>query len=164
MRNLTPKYRESETDAYDITKQVGHLLRKAYQTHIAIWGVLNTRPEITPTQFAVLCALKDCGPCSLTELGRHIVMDLATIRGIMERLSKRKLVSFSRDAKDRRQVIVKIEPQGLRAVDDIKPAAQRITEKTIQKLTVAERVALDYLLEKVCSVQEELPEIGSTEA
>jgi DNA-binding MarR family transcriptional regulator len=142
-------FKDEPANRYDITKQVGHLLRKAYQTHVAIFQSLNICPQITPTQFAVLCAVKDCGPCSLTVIGRRIVMDLATIRGIIERLHKRGLVSFSRDDTDRRQVIARLEPKGRELIERIIPSAQKITEVTVQKLTVAERVALQYLLEKI---------------
>jgi DNA-binding MarR family transcriptional regulator len=134
---------------YDLTKQVGHLLRKAYQAHIAIWQVLSNHPEITPTQFAVLCAVRDAGPCSLTVLGRRIVMDLATVRGIIERLSNRGLVSISKDDADRRQVITELMPEGRELIEDMVPVAQKITDATVQKLSVAETIALIYLLEKI---------------
>lgn len=141
--------RESEPQGYDITRQVGHLLRKAYQSHMAIFQSLSSNPQITPTQFAVLCALKDRGPCSLTDIGRHIVMDLATARGIVARLAQRGLVSFSRDSADRRQVIARLEPAGREVLDGMIPSAQQISEATVKHLTVAERVALQYLLEKI---------------
>jgi DNA-binding MarR family transcriptional regulator len=134
---------------YDLTKQVGHLLRKAYQTHVAIFQALSNHPQITPTQFAVLCAIRDVGPCSLTVIGRRIVMDLATVRGTVERLSNRRLVSTSKDATDRRQVIAALRQEGRKLLDDMVPYAQKITNATVQKLSVAETVALIYLLEKI---------------
>ena len=134
---------------YDLTKQVGHLLRKAYQTHVAIFQALSNHPQITPTQFAVLCAVRDVGPCSLTVIGRRIVMDLATVRGTIERLSNRGLVSISKDDTDRRQVIAELSHEGRQLLDDMVPFAQKITDATVQKLSVAETIALIYLLEKI---------------
>jgi len=142
----------SETsEKYDITRQVGHLLRKAYQTHVAIFQSLNNVPQVTPTQFAVLCAINENGPCSLTVIGRHIVMDLATVRGTIERLSDRGLVSFSRDAADRRQVIAKLTPEGRDVIAKMTPTAKAISEATVQRLNPAERIALIYLLTKISS-------------
>jgi len=142
----------SNTSAtYDLANQVGHLLRKAYQAHVAIFQALNTVPQITPTQFAVLYTLKDYGPCSLTVIGRKIVIDLATVRGTIERLSDRGLVTYSRDKADRRQVIAKLTPEGLEVVEKMVPAARRISEATVQRLNPAERVALNYLLTKISS-------------
>ena len=134
---------------YDLTKQVGHLLRKAYQTHVAIFQALSNHPQVTPTQFAVLCAVGNAGPCSLTVIGRRIVMDLATVRGTIERLSNRRLVSISKDDADRRQVIAELMPEGRKLLDDMVPFAQKITDATVQKLSVAETIALIYLLEKI---------------
>ena len=46
---------------YDYTEQVGHLLRKVYQRHAAIFS--NTSVIlITAVQFITLCALRDRGP------------------------------------------------------------------------------------------------------
>jgi MarR family transcriptional regulator, lower aerobic nicotinate degradation pathway regulator len=143
----------SAPDGYDITRQIGHLLRKAYQTHMAIFQSLSNNPQITPTQFAVMCVLKDSGPSSLTVIGRRIATDLATVRGIIERLHKRGMVSFSRDAADRRQVIARLEPEGATIVESMTPAAQQISEATVRNLTVAERVALQYLLEKISNTE-----------
>lgn len=155
-KKLAKTGRKSEAKAagatpvdYDLTKQVGHLLRKAYQTHVAIFQALSNHPQITPTQFAVLCAVRDVGPCSLTVIGRRIVMDLATVRGTIERLSNRGLVSISKDDTDRRQVIAALSPEGRQLLDDMVPIAQKITDATVQKLSVAETIALIYLLEKI---------------
>lgn len=147
---------------YEVANQVGHLLRKAYQAHVAIFQALNTVPQITPTQFAVLCTLKDCGPCSLTVIGRSIVIDLATVRGTIERLNDRGLVTYSRDETDRRQVIARLTPQGLEVVEKMVPAARRISEATVQRLNSAERVALNYLLTKISSSDIE-EEVGGKE-
>jgi DNA-binding MarR family transcriptional regulator len=158
-----PKPVEGSPDAaekYDITRQVGHLLRKAYQTHVAIFQSLNNVPQVTPTQFAVLCAVNENGPCSLTVIGRHIVMDLATVRGIIERLSDRGLVSFSRDETDRRQVIAKLTPEGQDIIVTMTPAAKAISEATVQRLNPAERVALQYLLTKISSAEVPTDEIA----
>ena len=145
--------KDRTADDYDLIRQVGHLLRKAYQTHLAIFQSLNNHPSVTPTQFAVLCAVRDCGPCSLTVIGRRIVMDLATVRGIMERLAKRGLVSMSRGDSDRRQVIATLEPKGRKILTEMLPVAQEISEVTTQDLSVAEKVALTYLLEKLSATR-----------
>lgn len=140
-------------DDYDLTRQIGHLLRKAYQAHLAIFQSLNNHPSVTPTQFAVLCAVRDCGPCSLTVIGRRIVMDLATVRGIMERLANRGLVSMSRGDNDRRQVIATLEPKGRKILAEMLPVAKEISEATTQQLSVAEKVALTYLLDKISTTR-----------
>ena len=134
---------------YDVTKQPGHLLRKALQHHLAIFQQLSPEPSVTGPQFALLCALRDHGPSPLTLIGRVVVMDPATTRGIVERLRERGLVSFSRDVNDRRQVIVSIKPAGLQILRRMIPAAIEISAATVGNLNVAEQVALRFLLEKM---------------
>jgi MarR family transcriptional regulator, lower aerobic nicotinate degradation pathway regulator len=141
--------------SYDVTKQPGHLLRKALQHHLAIFQRLSPEPSVTGPQFALLCVLRDLGPSSLTAIGRTAVMDPATTRGIVERLRERGLVSFSRDVNDRRQVIVAIEPAGTQILRRMIPAAIEISAATVQNLSVAEQVALRFLLEKMVTPNNE---------
>jgi DNA-binding MarR family transcriptional regulator len=144
---------EQSVDGYDVTKQPGHLLRKALQYHLAIFQRLSPEPSVTGPQFALLCALRDHGPCSLTEIGRVIVMDPATTRGIVERLRERGFLSISRDNKDRRQVIVAIEPAGARVLRRMIPAAIEVSATTVQNLNAGEQIALQFLLEKMVSAK-----------
>jgi len=152
-RSLEPldEKHEQHVKSYDVTKQPGHLLRKALQHHLAIFQKLSPEPSVTGPQFALLCALRDHGPCSLTEIGRVIVMDPATTRGIVERLRKRGFLSLSRDLADRRQAVVALEPAGARILRRMIPAAIEVSTATVQNLNVAEQVALRFLLEKMVS-------------
>jgi len=136
---------------YDFTKQVGHLLRKAYQAHIAIFQQMCADRELTSSQLAVLCTLRDKGASSLTEIGDTIVMDPATTRGIVQRLKERKLISLLMDKEDHRRVIADLTENGWRLLARVIPAALAISEETMRTLNSAERVALLYLLHKISS-------------
>jgi MarR family transcriptional regulator, lower aerobic nicotinate degradation pathway regulator len=134
---------------YDFTKQVGHLLRKAYQAHIAIFQQMCADPQLTSSQLAVLATLRDKGASSLTEIGSAIVMDPATTRGIVERLKERKLISVLGDKNDGRRVIAELTESGRRLLAKVIPSALAISEQTMQTLNSVERVALLYLLNKI---------------
>jgi MarR family transcriptional regulator, lower aerobic nicotinate degradation pathway regulator len=142
---------ERNVERYDVTKQPGHLLRKALQHHLAIFQRLSPEPSVTGPQFALLCALRDHGPCSLTEIGRVIVMDPATTRGIAVRLRHRGFISLSPDVTDRRQVIVALEQAGARILRRMIPAAIEVSAATVENLNAAEQIALQFLLEKMVS-------------
>ena len=43
-------------EPYRVTDQVGHLLRKAYQRHLAIFQENAVDPSLTSVQFVTLCA------------------------------------------------------------------------------------------------------------
>ncbi|WP_035715234.1 MarR family winged helix-turn-helix transcriptional regulator [Azorhizobium doebereinerae] len=135
--------------AYDFREQVGHLLRRTYQRHVSIFQHTASDPNLTTVQFVTLCAIRDHGPSSQSELVRATAVDQGTIRGIMERLKGRGLISLSTDPQDRRKVIATLTEKGSRTLDEMVPCAQAITELTLQNLNAAERVALMFLLRKM---------------
>ncbi|MGI4839050.1 MAG: MarR family winged helix-turn-helix transcriptional regulator [Janthinobacterium lividum] len=140
----------SSTDpSYAFTEQVGHLLRKAYQRHMAIFQQNVGESQLTAVQFITLCAVRDHGPSSLTELVALTAVDQATIRGIVERLKARELVALGHDAQDRRKVIVHLAEAGRVAVEQTVPCAQQISELTLSNLNPGERVAMLFLLRKM---------------
>ena len=79
-----------KNDAYILERQVGFVMRRAVQRHIAIFSALI--PEMTPTQFAALAKLSELGQASQNELGRLTSMDVATIKGVVDRLRARELI------------------------------------------------------------------------
>ncbi|WP_223443300.1 MULTISPECIES: MarR family winged helix-turn-helix transcriptional regulator [unclassified Pseudomonas] len=134
---------------YSYTDQVGHWLRKAYQRHMAIFQQNVGESQLTAVQFITLCAIRDNGPSSLSELVKMTAVDQATIRGIIERLKARDLVVLGHDEQDKRKVIVSLSEAGLAAVEQTVPCAQEISELTMSNLNPGERVALMFLLRKM---------------
>lgn len=134
---------------YVFSDQIGHLLRRAYQRHLAIFQANTAGLNLTSTQFVTLCALRDNGPCPQTGLIEATGIDQATIRGIIERLGKRGLVEFQTDPADRRKTIVAITEQGLSLAEQMTPKAQQISELTMGELNPAERIAVTYVLRKM---------------
>ena len=134
---------------YQVTEQVGHLLRKAYQRHLSIFQSNASDPDLTSVQFVTLCALHDLGPSSQVELVKATSVDQATIRGIVERLKARGLVDLSRDAVDGRKVIISLLPKGEAVLQQMYPQGHIISEQTMKRLNPAERVALLFLLRKI---------------
>jgi DNA-binding MarR family transcriptional regulator len=135
---------------YSFSEQVGHLLRKAYQRHVAIFQQQIADSQLTAAQFVAMCAIREFQSCSLSEIVKATAIDQATIRGIIERLRSRELIIISHDTSDRRKVVVTLTPAGESLVDQTVPFAQRITEETFGSLNPAERVAILYLLRKMC--------------
>ena len=101
-------------EPYDVTQQVGHLLRRAYQWHLAIFSEIAADLPLTSVQFVTLCMLERLGDCSQAELIRATAVDQATIRGVVERLTARGFVVQKRDAADRRKVVIGITRGGRR--------------------------------------------------
>ena len=73
---------------YVLDDQVGFLLRQVQQRHVSIFA-RHFGVDMTPMQWAALAKLAEVGECSQNLLGRHTAMDVATIKGVAERLAKR---------------------------------------------------------------------------
>jgi DNA-binding MarR family transcriptional regulator len=82
-------------------------------------------------------------------LVKATAVDQATIRGIVDRLKARDLISLEPDPQDRRKVICSLTDGGLRLVQETVPRAAQISELTLSKLNPAERVAVLFLLRKL---------------
>jgi DNA-binding MarR family transcriptional regulator len=137
---------------YVFSDQVGHLLRRAYQRHVAIFQQTIPDAQLTAAQFVVLCAVRHFVSCSLSEIVKTTAIDQATMRGIIARLKARKVIRVSHDAHDRRKVLVSLTPAGEKIVDATVPAAFEVSEATFGNLNAAERVAIIYLLRKMCGM------------
>ena len=81
---------------YRLEDQVGFYLRRAGQRHAAIFAG-HMADELTPTQWAALVKLAEHHSVSQNLLGRETAMDAATIKGVVDRLSKRGFVATSPD-------------------------------------------------------------------
>lgn len=139
---------------YDFSKQVGHLLRRAYQRHTAVFQEIIPNDQLTAAQLVSLCAIKDSGTCSLSHIVKQTAIDQATIRGVISRLKARGLVTTQHDGLDKRRVLVQLTAKGANLVQAMVPYAFEVTEHTFSGLNSAERVALLYLLTKMCQADD----------
>lgn len=133
---------------YRLDSQVGFLLRRATQRHVAIFAA-RMGAELTPTQWAALAKLREEGPTSQNLLGRNTAMDAATVKGVVDRLIARKLIEARGDPADARRRVVALTSEGQRLVDSLLAEAVAITEETLASLTPEERIQLVALLRKL---------------
>lgn len=133
---------------YVLNAQVGFLLRVAMQRHTTIFTARMIE-ELTQTQFAALAKLLEAGPCSQNHLGRLIYLDAATIKGVVDRLCARGLVSTAGDAKDRRRRAVALTAAGRRVTEAAIVVAAQITAATLAPLSLQEQRAVTRLLKKL---------------
>ena len=139
---------EVRCDDYALERQVGFMLRLAQQRHTTIFASLMIE-ELTPTQWAAIAKLKEIGPSSQNLLGRLTAMDGATIKGVIDRLTKRGFTSTKPDPADGRRLLVALTGRGDAVYERAKSIATHITAKTLAPLNQNERAALLTLLAKV---------------
>jgi len=138
-----------ESQTYELSEQIGHLLRRAYQRHTAIFQRRISDLDVTAIQFAVLVAIRDGGTLPLTRIGAATAIDPATLRGVISRLSERDLITTQNDAADRRQRLASLTPRGYDLVARLLPDASEITRETLSPLNPAEVLAIGFLLKKL---------------
>lgn len=131
-----------------LPEQIGHILRRASQRHSNIFssGMLS---DLTPTRFAALVILHQKKCLSQNELGRHTAMDVATIKGVVDRLKVRGLVTIDPDPDDARRNLIRLTPQGSKLVIQAIPLGFDISEQTLAPLSPLEQAQLATLLNKI---------------
>ena len=137
----------SETTSYQLDQQVGFLLRRVQQRHLAIF--FRHIPDMTSTQFAALAKLCELGSVSQNELGRRVAMDVATIKGVVDRLRAGGYAQTEKDPLDQRRLLVRPTQSGRRAFRKYSAAALDVTAETLEPLNQKEVDKLLSLLSKL---------------
>ncbi len=137
-----------ETLEYNLDEQVGFMLRIASQRHAMIFQT-HIDGNLTPTQFSTLIRLSEVGTVSQNQLGRLAAMDIATIKGVVDRLKAKGLIQSEADQVDKRRSVISLLPKGAALVEDLKLAGHKISEKTLAPLNANERKTLLSLLNKI---------------
>ena len=133
---------------YVLDEQVGFILRQVWQRHATIFAA-EIGASLTPTQWAALAKLAESGPCSQNQLGRLTAMDVATIKGVIDRLTARGLTETCADPEDGRRLRVSLTRAGQQLAEKMAPNALAISRETLAPLDTRERETLMALLSKL---------------
>ncbi len=133
---------------YQLSDQIGFILRIVNQRHTGIFAELMP-DELTPTRFAALVKLLEFGTISQNQLGRHTAMDVATIKGVVDRLRNLGLVQSRLDPLDGRRQLIELTEKGTELALRSIPIAKMVTKKTTEPLQKSENKLLMQLLRKM---------------
>ncbi|MEO3794905.1 MarR family transcriptional regulator [Nonomuraea sp. B10E15] len=104
----------------DISEQRNDLLealstagRESSNAAVMYHSAMGARLGLGMTEEKTLDLLQRLGPLTAGELAQHTGLAPATVSGLVDRLESRWLVRRVRDTKDRRRVIVEINPEQL---------------------------------------------------
>jgi MarR family transcriptional regulator, lower aerobic nicotinate degradation pathway regulator len=134
--------------SYILDEQIGFILRQVWQRHATIFA-REIGINLTSAQWAALSKLAETGSCSQNQLGRLTAMDVATIKGVIDRLTARGLTETSSDPDDGRRLLVSLTRAGQQAVEKAGPNALAITRETLAPLDAKERETLMGLLDRL---------------
>lgn len=132
---------------YLLDDQIGYLLRRVQQRHLALFSAAI--PQVTTTQWAVLARLHQLGPMSQNLLGRETAMDAATIKGVVDRLIRLNLVATAPDPDDRRRLTVSLTGTGRALFETTAKTALSVSAATLDPLTAEEQDLLMSLLARL---------------
>jgi DNA-binding MarR family transcriptional regulator len=130
---------------YVLDEQIGFILRQVWQRHAMIFA-RDIGINLTPTQWAALAKLQETGQCSQNQLGRLTAMDVATIKGVIDRLTARGLTETAPDPEDGRRLLVSLTRAGQQLAEKAAPNALAISRETLAPLDARERELLMGLL------------------
>ncbi len=134
---------------YALGEQVGHLLRRANQRHLALFQGIMGEDQPTAMQFAALVTLWREGLLSQNLLGRQLAMDPATVKGVVARLMARGMVTRQRDGADARRLLVALTPVARAALPALVEKARAVTAATLAPLSREEATRLVALLRRL---------------
>jgi DNA-binding MarR family transcriptional regulator len=146
-KNVKPA-KSSNKPSYVLDEQIGFILRQVSQRHSSIFA-RDIGTNLTPTQWAALSKLAETGACSQNQLGRLTAMDVATIKGVIDRLTARGLTETSQDPEDGRRLLVNLTRAGQQLAEKVAPHALAITRETLAPLEPKEREMLMALLSRL---------------
>jgi MarR family transcriptional regulator, lower aerobic nicotinate degradation pathway regulator len=134
--------------SYILDEQIGFILRQVWQRHASIF-TRDIGINLTSAQWAALAKLNETGPCSQNQLGRLTAMDVATIKGVIDRLTARGLTETSSDPGDGRRLLVSLTRAGQQTAEKAAANALAISKETLAPLDARERETLFALLNKL---------------
>jgi len=137
-----------QIENYRLDGQIGFILRKVNQRHTGIFS--DIMPGfLTPTRFAALAKLLEFGTLSQNALGRLTAMDIATIKGVVDRLRKLDMVESGQDPNDARRQLINLTRLGRKTILEAIPTAMDVSRMTTSPLSDAETDTLLKLLQKL---------------
>ena len=111
----------------------------------------RSRRPLAPAQMGSLMRIA-MGPCTMSELARHLAVGLPTISKSVDLLVRRGWAERWVDKYDRRQTMVRLTRQGRRVLSEIKLTTERHVTRTLAPLNAAERAHLMVALRVLARV------------
>ena len=124
------------------------ILRTARAIEAEVRERLRTQFGVTLPQFDVMAALeRRPDGMTMTELSRFLMVSNGNVTGIIDRLVADRLVARQAPANDRRAIIVKLTPRGLKDFTAMAKAHQGWVDNLLSEFNAAEAETLIHHLD-----------------
>ncbi len=124
----------------------GYLVRRLNQIHYAMFLEECAAFGITPVQYGLLTVLSINPNLDQASLAAELGIDRTTVAGVLDRLTKRGLVTRHPGKRDRRMKLAAPTAEGKRLTADMKASMQRAQERLLEPLAPRERELFMNLL------------------
>lgn len=125
------------------------LLAKAYQKAHGYFKGRILAHGLTPVQHLILEALWEQEGISAGEIGKSLVLDNATLSGVLDRMAEKGWISKETDVKDRRFVRIYLSDKAREMKPLLLEERELANEEILRDLTLEEKVLLKRLLRHV---------------
>ena len=99
----------------------------------------GTGADVSAHQASILDHLDEVDPLSMTDLAGHMGVTVATMSLGIDRLERQHYVSRERDPKDRRRVLLRVTPDGVRLREAKSVLDPVRVEQVLEQLSPADR-------------------------
>jgi len=140
-------------EKYALLNTAGALVRRAQQTHAAIWAEMIGN-EVTSAQYAVLAAVKRFPGADQTFIGQESSLDSSTTQAIVVRLVSRGLLVRERSKQDRRRWLLSLTAKGDELVESVLGRVHDISSIMLKCLSPEESRLFIGLLRRVVEANE----------
>jgi DNA-binding MarR family transcriptional regulator len=123
----------ADSETFDLSASVGHLLRRAQQRGAAIYATEIGR-DLSSRQFSVLISVSQNPGLAQIDLVQRIGIDRSTLSALVDRLVKRDMLTRERIVTDQRADVLLITPKGQAAVRKRIPGAHEVNRQIMQML------------------------------
>jgi DNA-binding MarR family transcriptional regulator len=104
---------------------------------------------LTGPQLVCLSTLARMGATTPSELARRVALSQATVTGIVDRLSRRQLLTRARSQTDRRLVNITITDAGQALLEQAPSALQETFARALEELPVSEQENIRHTLDAI---------------
>jgi DNA-binding MarR family transcriptional regulator len=125
------------------------LLAKAYQKAHGDFKKRLLPYALTPIQYLILEALWQEEGVSAGDIGKKLVLDGATLSGVLDRMAERGWIRKETDHDDKRALRIYLSEKAAALKSELKEKRDESNEEILSTLTLEEKVLLKRLLRDV---------------
>ena len=138
---------EEKNDSLKLGNQLCFPLYACSKEIVRRYKPLLDKLDLTYTQYIVMMVMWEQKQINVTSLGKLLYLDSGTLTPLLKKLESKGYISRTRDKKDERNVIITIEPKGIKLKEKAKNIPEEIGKCV--NLTEAEAITLYKTLYKI---------------